>query len=54
MENLRKQVNVKLASPFGSRYWTEENGVDNLAYGHKDGILCWVAKMDPFIDKILV
>ena len=43
----------KSLSPFDSMRWIAENGVDTLAYGHKDALPAGAAAMDAYIDELL-
>ena len=48
-----QHLNKVSLSPFDSKRWIAENGVDTLAYGHKDSLLACVAAMDAYIDELL-
>ena len=36
-----------------SKRWIAENGVDTLAYGHKNALPAGAAEMDAYIDELL-
>ena len=40
-------------SPFDSKRWIAENGVDTLAYGHRDALPTGTAEMNAYIDELL-
>ena len=40
-------------SPFDSKRWIAENGVETLAYGHRDALLTGTAEMNAYIDEFL-
>ena len=46
-------LNKVSLSPFDSKRWIAENGVDTLAYGHKDAQPAGAAEMDAYIDELL-
>ena len=46
-----QHLNKVSLSPF--KRWIAENGVDMLAYGHKDARLVGAAVMDAYIDELL-
>ena len=48
-----QHLNKVLLPPFDSRCWIAENGVDTLAYGHKDALPAGAAEMDAYIDELL-
>ncbi|MEW8688827.1 MAG: hypothetical protein AB2556_23665, partial [Candidatus Thiodiazotropha sp.] len=57
-----QHLNKVLLSPFNSKPWIEENGVDTLAYGYKDadGCCCGATatvaaeqEMDAYIEELL-
>ena len=48
-----QHLNKVSLSPFDSKRWIAENGVDTLAYGHKDALPAGMAEMDAYIDKLL-
>ena len=41
-----QHLNKVSLSPFDSKCWIAENGVDTLAYGHKDAIPAGLTEMD--------
>ena len=41
-------------SPFDSKLWIAENGVDTLAYGHRDMHPAVAADTNPCIDELLI
>ena len=40
-------------SPFDSKRWIAENGVETLAYGHRDALPTGTAEMNAYIDEFL-
>ena len=48
-----QRLNKVSLSPFDSKRWIAENGVDTLAYGHKDTLPAGAAEMDAYIDELL-
>ena len=40
-------------SPFDSKRWIAENGVETLAYGHRDALQTGTAEMNAYIDEFL-
>ena len=51
-----QHLNKVSLSPFDSKRWIAENGVDTLAYGHKDALPAGMAspyEMDAYIDELL-
>ena len=48
-----QRLNKVSLSPFDSKHWIAENGVDTLAYGHKDAHPAGAAEMDAYIDELL-
>ncbi|KAK3753831.1 hypothetical protein RRG08_006222 [Elysia crispata] len=40
-------------SPFDSKRWIAENGVETLAYGHRDALSTGTAEMNVYIDEFL-
>ena len=48
-----QHMNKVSLSPFDSKRWIAENGVDTLAYGHKDALPAGAAEMDAYIDGLL-
>jgi hypothetical protein len=51
-----QHLNKVSLSPFDSKRWIAENGVDTLAYGHKDALSAGMAspyEMDAYIDELL-
>ncbi|KAK3707293.1 hypothetical protein QZH41_004239 [Actinostola sp. cb2023] len=49
-----QHLNKVSLSPFDSKRWIAENGVDTLAYGHKDAIPAGTAEMEAFVEELLV
>ena len=49
----RQHLNKVSLSPFNSKRWIAENGVDVLAYGHKDAIPGGLTEMDEYIQELL-
>ena len=39
--------------PFDSKRWIAENGVETLAYGHRDALPAGTTEMDDYIDELL-
>ena len=48
-----QRLNKVSLSPFDSKRWIAENGVDTLAYGHRDAIPSGTTEMDDYIDELL-
>jgi hypothetical protein len=48
-----QHLNKVSLSPFDSKRWIAENGVETLAYGHADAVPAGTDKMNAFIDSIL-
>ena len=48
-----QHLNKVSLSPFDSKRWIAENGVDTLAYGHKDALPAGAAAMDAYMDELL-
>ena len=48
-----QHLNKVSLSPFDSKRWIAENGVDTLAYGHKDALPAGTAEMDEYIEELL-
>lgn len=48
-----QHLNKLSLSPFDSKRWINENGVDTLAYGHRDALPAGTAEMDAYIDSLL-
>ena len=48
-----QRLNKVLLSPFDSKRRIAENGVDTLAYGHKDALPAGAAEMVAYIDELL-
>ena len=48
-----QHLNKVSLSPFDSKRWKAENGMDTLAYGHKDALPAGVAAMAANIDELL-
>ena len=51
-----QHLNKVSLSPFDSKRWIAENGVDTHAYGHKDALPAGMAspyEIDAYIDKLL-
>ena len=51
-----QRLNKISLSPFDSKRWIAENGVDTLAYGHRNALPAGMAspyEMDAFIDELL-
>ena len=51
-----QHLNTVSLSPFDSKRWIAENGVDTLTYGHRDALPAGMAspyEMDAFIDELL-
>ena len=48
-----QRLNKVSLSPFDSKRWIAENGVDTLAYGHRDALPTGTAEMNAYIDELL-
>ena len=48
-----QHLNKVSLSPFDSKRWIAENGIDTLAYGHNDAVHATVARLDRLIAEIL-
>ena len=48
-----QHLNKVSLSPFDSKRWIAEKGVDTLAYGLKDALPAGAAAMDAYIDELL-
>ena len=48
-----QRLNKVSLSPFDSKRWIAENGVDTLAYGHRDALPTGTAEMNANIDELL-
>ena len=48
-----QRLNKVSLSPFDSKPWIAENGVDTLPYGHKEALPAGAAEMDAYIDELL-
>ena len=47
-----QHLNKVSLSPFDSKRWIAENGVDTLAYGHKDAAPAGAAEMEAYIEEL--
>ena len=47
-----QHLNKVSLSPFDSKRWIAENGVDTLAYGHKDALPAGMAEMEAYIEEL--
>ena len=48
-----QHLNKVSLSPFDSKRWIAENGVDTLAYGHEELLARDAAAMDAYIDELI-
>ena len=48
-----QRLNKVSLSAFDSKRWIAENGVDTLAYGHKDAQPAGAVEMEAFLEEIL-
>lgn len=48
-----QRLNKVSLSPYDSKRWIAENGVETLAYGHGDAIPAGAKEMDAFIEELL-
>ena len=48
-----QHLNKISLSPFDSKRWISENGVDTLAYGHEELVTRDAAAMDAYFDELV-